>query len=167
MYILFRRGRNLKEIGFSFSWKDFRISLLLFLIIILASNLYDYIGYNSFRLTATRALNLKPKNIYLWQTPITIWYLFYWLIGPFYEELIVRAYLISEIEYLTRKTYLAVILSIVLQTSYHLYLGHISVIFLTLTFLIYSLYYVKWRRITPIILSHLYWNIFIMLLHAR
>lgn len=45
------------------------------------------------------------------------------LVNPFYEELLVRAFLISEAEVIYRSTALAVCMSVGLQASYHLFQG--------------------------------------------
>lgn len=79
-------------------------------------------------------------------------------INPFYEEIIVRAYTISEVKCLTGSNYLAIILSIVIQTSYHLYQGLSSALMLAVMFLVYSLYYVKSKRIMPVIIAHMYFD---------
>jgi len=77
-------------------------------------------------------------------------------VNPFFEELIVRAYLISEVTMLTGSTTLAVVISVLLQTSYHLYQGVPNAIGLAFVFLMFSLYYVKTHRAWPIILAHMY-----------
>jgi len=45
------------------------------------------------------------------------------LLNPFFEELIVRAYLMTEIMDLTGSAMLAIATSVLLQASYHLYYG--------------------------------------------
>jgi membrane protease YdiL (CAAX protease family) len=77
-------------------------------------------------------------------------------LNPFFEELIVRAYLMTEIQFLTGSVTKAVIISTILQTSYHLYQGGAAAISHAATFLIFSIFYAKTNRITPVILAHLY-----------
>ena len=80
-------------------------------------------------------------------------------LNPFYEELIVRAYLLTEVRQLTGSATKAVILSTVLQTSYHLYQGGPSALSWGIIFLLFSIYYAKTGRIAPIILAHLYMDV--------
>jgi len=91
-------------------------------------------------------------------------------INPVFEELIVRAFLISEATLLTGSAGLAVILSVLLQTSYHLYQGIPNAIGDGLIFLVFSLYYVKTRRLWPVILAHLWLDLYAVIfyhLHVR
>jgi membrane protease YdiL (CAAX protease family) len=76
------------------------------------------------------------------------------LLNPFFEELIVRAYLMTEVRELTGSPMLAVLVSVAVQTSYHLYKGWRGAISLTFMFLVFSVYYSRTRRITPVILAH-------------
>ncbi len=164
-YILFRQGRNFEQIGFSFSWKDIPVSILLFSIACIVYLAWDFVNFSGYYFITGRELDLSPKNVTFIRTNITAWSLLFCFVNPFYEELIARAYMMSEIEYLTRKKSLAVILSVGLQTSYHLYQGFYPAWLLVPLFLIVSLYYVKWRRITPVILVHLYYDFFALIRH--
>jgi membrane protease YdiL (CAAX protease family) len=76
------------------------------------------------------------------------------LLNPFFEELIVRAYLMTEVRDLTGSPMLALVLSAVVQTSYHLYYGWARALGLSFQFLAFSVYYAWRRRATPIIVAH-------------
>lgn len=76
------------------------------------------------------------------------------VVNPIFEEMIVRAFLMSETIALTGSTALAVLFSSILQTSYHLYQGIPYAISLGLVFLLFSLYYARTRRILPILFAH-------------
>jgi membrane protease YdiL (CAAX protease family) len=78
------------------------------------------------------------------------------LLNPFFEELIVRAFLISEAAALTGSAAVAVAISVVLQTAYHLYQGIPNALGLGAFFLLFSLYYVRTQRAFPIIIAHLW-----------
>ncbi|HEX7894639.1 MAG TPA: CPBP family intramembrane glutamic endopeptidase [Terriglobales bacterium] len=75
-------------------------------------------------------------------------------INPVYEEMIVRAFLISETAALTGSSAIAVLFSVLLQTSYHLYQGVPYALALGVVFLIFSIYYVRTHRIWPIVIAH-------------
>jgi membrane protease YdiL (CAAX protease family) len=77
-------------------------------------------------------------------------------LNPFYEELIVRAYVITELKQLTNSVWKPIILSTLLQTSYHFYQGIPMALGEGAGFLVFSIYYSKTNRIAPIILAHLY-----------
>jgi membrane protease YdiL (CAAX protease family) len=91
----------------------------------------------------------------------------YALLNPFYEELLVRAFLISEVEAIYRSTALAVFASVALQTSYHFYQGLPAALSHIPPFLLFSLYFVRTRRILPVILAHMFMDISALALYFR
>ncbi|MGA2301686.1 MAG: CPBP family intramembrane glutamic endopeptidase [Candidatus Acidiferrum sp.] len=76
------------------------------------------------------------------------------LLSPFFEELIVRAYLMTEVIELTGSSTLAVALSVVVQFSYHLYYGWAGAISLSFFNLALALYYARSRCALPVIVAH-------------
>ena len=76
------------------------------------------------------------------------------LLNPFFEELIVRAYLMTEVQDLTGSSALAILVSVIVQFSYHLYYGWAGAISLSFQFLIFALYYARSRNISPVIVAH-------------
>ena len=85
------------------------------------------------------------------------------LLNPFFEELVVRAYLMTEITELTGSTVWAFILSVVVQFSYHLYYGWAGAISLSFQFLVFALYYAHSRRALPVVLAHDFFDVYGML----
>ena len=78
------------------------------------------------------------------------------ILNPWFEELIVRAYTMKEITFLLGKPWLAVAISVGIQSSYHLYQGIPNAILLGVGFTVFAMYYVKSGRIFPVILAHFY-----------
>lgn len=76
------------------------------------------------------------------------------IVNPVFEEMIVRAFLMSEILTITGSSALAVLFSVLLQTSYHLYQGLPYALGVGVIFLIFSIYYVRTRQIWPVIIAH-------------
>jgi len=76
------------------------------------------------------------------------------LVNPVFEEMIVRAFLMSETIALTGSSALAVLFSLLLQTSYHLYQGLPYALGAGVIFLVFSIYYARTRRIAPVIIAH-------------
>lgn len=61
----------------------------------------------------------------------------------------------SEVIRLGGSCWLAVLISVAVQLSYHLYQGPAGAITITITFTVFSIYYVRTRRVMPLILAHL------------
>lgn len=78
----------------------------------------------------------------------------FFVLNPFYEELIVRGYLMTEVEELSGSVIAAVMASVVLQTSYHLYQGWLAATLHFVTFLILSIYYTRTRKLLPVLVVH-------------
>jgi uncharacterized protein len=76
------------------------------------------------------------------------------LLNPFFEELIVRAYLMTEVKDLTGSWTLAIAISAAVQFSYHLYYGWETALALSFQFLVFSFYYAATRRATPVVIAH-------------
>jgi membrane protease YdiL (CAAX protease family) len=73
--------------------------------------------------------------------------------APKVEELIVRAYLMTGIRALKGSAALAVAASTVLQASYHLYYGWWTALAMGVQFLMLSLYFARWRRALPLVVT--------------
>jgi membrane protease YdiL (CAAX protease family) len=166
-YVLFRQGRALTEIGLSIRWKDVPISLLLFLGTY-ASYFVSYLVFYSIQNVLVPAAVTAPAI----QHPVLDASLKYLpfialLINPVFEEVIVRGYMITEVELLSRSTTIAVISSALLQTIYHLYQGVLPALASGCGFLFLSIYFVKKRRLLPVILAHLYFDMLALVMYRR
>jgi membrane protease YdiL (CAAX protease family) len=104
---------------------------------------------------------LKVPGRAFWGHP-TVGALPYFLLTPIFEELIVRAYLMTEIIELTGSSLLAVVVSVLLQASYHLYYGWYGAVCLGFSFLILALYYAKYRRALPVMFAHELYDLIVL-----
>jgi membrane protease YdiL (CAAX protease family) len=102
-----------------------------------------------------RALNSTPRNVEFMSSMLSVAGVIFLLINPFFEELIARAYVITEVRFLTGSSFLAVLASVVLQSSYHLYQGVVPALLSMALFGVFSLYYIRAKKIMPVILAHM------------
>lgn len=155
-YVLRRHGRRFRDIGLGWSRRDIPAAAAVTLV---AYVVYRSIGRSLWLLhyslfgtfphaVTTRVLFGHASYFMLLQM----------LVNPFYEELLVRAYLMTEVIELTGSTTLAVFLSVVVQTSYHLYYGWWTALALGFQFLVLSLYFARWRRALPLAIAHWYFD---------
>jgi membrane protease YdiL (CAAX protease family) len=84
----------------------------------------------------------------------------FFLLTPLFEELIVRAYLMTEVLELTGSSTLAILLSVLLQASYHLYYGWAGAFYISFIFLCFALFYARTRRALPVVVAHGFQDIF-------
>ena len=158
-YVLMRRRKTFSSLGLPWEWKDIGRSIVLMVVGCVAY----YTVYAGFSYTGLAAVAHKTSSDQvagrLFGSGVSLVTFLFLFLNPFFEELIVRAYLITEIKLLSNSTVKAIIVSTVLQTSYHFYQGIPLALSYSVTFLIYSIYYAKTNRIAPIILAHLYCDV--------
>jgi membrane protease YdiL (CAAX protease family) len=166
LYILFRQGRSVKDIGLNFHWADGPRSVVLAITGVVANYVFWVFLYNFYRNLTGHPPDATPRNVefvrsFSWAGVFLV------LINPWFEELIVRAYLISEVRWLSGSTVLAIAASVVLQSSYHLYQGVFPALIYAVLFLVFSIYYVRSGRILPVILAHFYFDAMAVFSHWR
>ena len=162
-----RQRRRIRDLTLSFSWKDLPESLLLAIgAYIIFVQFYLLLFYLYYILTG-RALNATPQNIEHLKTKITLAAVLLMLVNPFYEEILARAYLITEVQFLTGNRLIAVLVSVTLQSAYHLYQGTVSALLIAVLFTVFSIYFVMRRKILPVILAHMYFDFIALLSNAQ
>jgi membrane protease YdiL (CAAX protease family) len=153
-YVLFAQGRGWKNIGWNFAWLD----ILRGVGLVVGSTIAMYVIWIPLQL-AYRSYSghyLTPKPIHgMLGVGVTTLSIAFVCLNPFFEELIVRGYLMSEISALGGSGLLAILISIAVQMSYHLYQGFARAIALVITFAVFSIYFWKTRRIAPVVIAHL------------
>ncbi len=169
LYVVLKyQSRTFKDIGFSFPmrigevWHSFALFVgafpLGFVVLFLVFIVYPPLRHQTHR---------TFDDADLFGSQITVWSVLFVCLNPFHEELIVRSFLITEMEYFYRSTVFAVLVSVTIQSSYHLYQGLSATLLHASTFLLFSIYYVRTRRILPVILAHLYLDVSALALYAR
>jgi membrane protease YdiL (CAAX protease family) len=153
-YVMGRQGKTRRDIGWNPQLADLSRALGLFLLVIVAG-WFVYYGVQ-YLYYAHSGHYLAARSLYsMLGFGVSALSIAYACLNPFCEELIVRAYTITEVLSLGGTRKLAVVTSVVVQLSYHLYQGWVNVLWLTPIFLVVSIYYVRTRRIVPVILVHL------------
>jgi membrane protease YdiL (CAAX protease family) len=155
-YVLGRRGKTIRDLGWSWAWKDVGWSVLLHLVTG-AAYYFVYATIYSFRAVVSNpsaSTDLVGHQLFSGGSSFAL--LLALVVNPFFEELIVRAYVMTEVQLFTRSAVWAIIVSTLLQTGYHLYQGIPLAVAEGAGFLIFSIYYARTNRIAPIILAHLY-----------
>ena len=156
-YVLFRQGRDFRSLGLGFSWKDIPRSILVIVLAYIAFLVW-WFGIVGIYRSLSRPLNSSPQNVEFMSSMLSILGVLFLLLNPFFEELIARAYVISEVQFFTGSQSVAVLISVVIQSSYHLYQGIVPALLTTSMFAVFSLYYVRTRRITPVIIAHMFFD---------
>jgi len=166
LYLVLRdQKRRFRDIGLSPGVRltDLAHSFALFFGALFSSGIFYFALWSIFGRGWQRSFDRSM----IFGTTLGVLPVVYALLNPFFEELLVRAFLVSEIEAIYRSTVLAVCVSVALQTSYHLYQGLPAMFSHVPTFLLFSLYFVRTRRILPVILAHMFMDVYALAFYFR
>lgn len=152
-----RLPMRIAEVGHSFALflGAFPLAVIVFLAVFAV---YAALGHQVHRTFTDSAL---------FGSRVTLLTVFWVFLNPFYEELIVRGFLITEVEHFYGSTALAIFVSVVLQSFYHLYQGLPAALVHASTFLLFSIYFVRNRRILPVVVAHLFLDVGALALFAH
>lgn len=153
VYVLFKRNKTCKGLGLEINFKEIVYGIGLGMVATVVFSLSWYILRAMLPLAYTN--KLTARNISFLSDHFSWPFLIYVLVNPFFEELIVRGYLMTEIYFLSKSKVLAITISVLLQAIYHLYQGILPTLLLASVFLIYSIFYSKTGKLTPVIVAHL------------
>jgi membrane protease YdiL (CAAX protease family) len=153
-YVLSGQSRSWKSIGWNLKWTDIPSGVGLLLGSLLAA--YTILIPIQVLMHAYSGHYLRPKSLHgFFGFGISGLSIAFVCLNPFFEELIVRGYLMTEIIDLCGNGALAVLISIAVQVSYHTYQGLLHAMAITAIFTVSSIYFWRSRRIAPIVLAHL------------
>jgi membrane protease YdiL (CAAX protease family) len=158
-YVLSRRTLGFRSIGLRWSPMDVGAGMLLALVSY-GAYAFTYSFIQSFQHAVSGAGSTARE---VFGHPPVVMGIAFCLLNPLVEEMVVRAYLMTEITELTGSRARAVIVSVVVQSSYHLYYGWAGAIALSFQFLIFALYYAYSRRALPVVIAHGFFDVYGML----
>jgi membrane protease YdiL (CAAX protease family) len=152
-YFLKVRGWKLQDFNLDISFKILGIGVLLLMFSNLILNIiYMLPEYLSVNIESTTyQLNIKPT------AHIGIIILSSVIINPIFEEVFLVGYLSKWFSNFTPVVF--IIVSITLRLSYHTYQGLWALTGMTIFGLILTLYYVRYKRLTPVVIAHALFNL--------
>jgi hypothetical protein len=157
-YVLARTGRKFRDIGLRWSFRDVGVGIVVLVVAVAALlTVYRASFAVHFAIYGTAPVHHRASEFF---GHFRFAMLPYFLIGPAHEELIARAYLMTEIRELTGSTLLGSLASLALQFTYHLYYGWWGALTVTGMFLVFTLYFARWRRALPILVAHELYDMF-------
>lgn len=156
--VLFKRqGRRLQDIGLSFQWTDLPKALGLVVAAVVAMWTTWFVVTYGWLLITLR-FPQSPNTRAMFSTSSLWLFLPFLLLNPFFEEILVRGYLMTELIDLRKSVLLATVASILVQTSYHLYYGVAGAMVVGSGLTVLAIYFAKSRRLMPVILAHMLWD---------
>ena len=151
--LLFIRNWRLKDFNLHFSLRLVGVAFLL----IIANNILSNLSYKAFSVLHLVTAELEKAVNVKWS--ITIYGLIPLLvINSLFEESIVVGYLFKRLEKISGVVVIS--FSILIRQLYHLYQGPTTFFGIIPMGLVFGLYYLKYRRLTPLIIAHGLSNLF-------
>jgi len=154
-FVLSEQGRTWRDIGWTLHWGDMLHGIGLIVASALATSGATMCFQLLYRDVTGHWLQSRPVQG-MWSFGPSVLSILLAVVNPFFEEMIVRAYTMTEVKALGGSSTLAMLVSVLIQMSYHTYQGLLRGIGLTITFTLFSLYFSRKRRIAPVILAHLF-----------
>jgi len=156
--VLFKRqGRRLQDIGFGFQWTDLPKALGLAVAAVVVMWVMRFVLTYVWLLTTLR-IPQWPETHAMFSSSSLWLFLPFLLLNPFFEEILVRGYLMTELIDLRKSVLLATFTSLVVQTSYHLYYGVACAMVVGSGLTVLAIYFAKSRRLMPVIVAHMLWD---------
>lgn len=162
-YVFSRQRRSISSIGLGFRFSDpfkgFGLMILAGIIVAWLHSLVHGIDH---------VLGIVPDTRFVadsgWKER-SFSELIHSISSPIFEEVLVRGYLMTEMIELGKPVVLAILTSVLLQTSYHVYYGLGSAVALSGAFIVLAAYFAESRRLTPVIFAHLFWDLILYFAH--
>jgi membrane protease YdiL (CAAX protease family) len=151
-YVVFRQGRKFSDLGLSFDLKQVRQGFGLALVAYLGFIVSYSISCHAFPESIAVTKVAQARMVQAFGFNFAAW--IFMFLNPVFEELIVRAFTITEVKALTGSTFFAVLVSVSIQSFYHLNQGELVTGCYAVMFLIFSIFYVRTGRILPVIIAH-------------
>jgi membrane protease YdiL (CAAX protease family) len=157
-FVLFKRqGRQLRSIGFGFQWTDLpKAAGLVAVAFTVMGLMVATVHYAYFLITQRTFHDNGPHSGFSGSSLALI--LPFIILNGLFEETLVRGYLMTEFIDLRGSVVLATVISLGLQTSYHLYYGIYGAAMVGCGLSVLAIYYAKSRRLMPVILAHMLWD---------
>lgn len=149
-YILMRRGKSFLDLGLTWARKDILWAVVLGFVGSLAFRaVYDAIYFVGLTAVSHKASSEYVGNM-LFGAGISVVTILFQFLNPFFEELIVRAYVMTEVKRLTNSVTKAIIISTLLQTSYHFFKEHLRLLVTWRLFLYFRFFTQKLIELLPL-----------------
>ena len=153
-YVLSRNSHGFQNLGLRWTSRDVAVAFPL----ALGSGLaFALLAPMTFEVAATVSgdrPHVADVGNYIFGTSISMATVLSAILVGFFEELIVRGYLMTEVRRFTGSIVFAVLCSVAVQTSYHFYQGGPAALAHVGGFMVFAVYYAKTNRILPPILAH-------------
>ncbi len=148
-----KRKWQLQDFNLDFKVKMIGIALLL---VFIRESIGLIITKSFIAIIGSISIQLNEPNISL-QTGIFSMAMMV-IINSIYEEVLLTGYLFKRFEYFHPAIIIAI--SFLIRASFHTYQGSINLIMVFILALVFGLYYLRYRKLWPIIIAHGIGNIF-------
>jgi membrane protease YdiL (CAAX protease family) len=165
-YVLNRSSRRFRDLGLFWSSRDVAVALPLALGAGLAHALLLPITYGGAEMLSGHPPQIADISNYLFGLSVSMAAVLGAIVVGFFEELIVRGYLMTEVKCFTGSIIFAIVCSVAVQVSYHFYQGGPRALAYVGTFMVLAGYYAKTNRLLPPVLAHIVIDLCALVMYA-
>lgn len=165
-YVLDRRCLGFQDLGLRWTSRDVATALPLALGSMVGYWIVGLLAAGGVEMAGGRQPQVADIGSYLLGTSVSMAAVFGAVLNGFFEELIVRGYLMTEVRRLTGSILFAMLCSMGVQCSYHLYQGGLPAMAHVGGFLVFAGYYAKTNRLLPLVLAHSALDLYAVVMHA-
>ena len=165
-YVLSRSSRGFQNLGLRWTSRDVAVALPLALGSGLAYWLLLPITLGGAEMLSGHQPHGPNLGNIIFGTSISMATVLLQILIGFFEELIVRGYLMTEVKRFTGSILFAILCSVAVQTSYHFYQGGPLALAHIGGFMVFAMFYAKTNRILPVVLAHIALDLNALVMHA-
>jgi membrane protease YdiL (CAAX protease family) len=165
-YVLSRSKRGLQDLGLRWTSRDVAVALPLALASGLAYRLLLPLTSWGAEMVGGHPPQGPDISNYLFGTSISMATVLCEFLNGFFEELIVRGYLMTEVRRFTGSVPFAIFCSVAVQVSYHFYQGGPMALAHVGGFMVFAGYYAKTNRLLPPVLAHIAIDLYALVMYA-
>lgn len=159
-YVLLRRGLDFRALGLTWSLPEAGIGVsLAFAALVAIGITVLFMSRVHFLLYGSKIAWPHMSDYFPALTPF---FFVYAVINCFFEELLARAFVMTELRQLTGSVFFAGFCSVLLQFSYHTYYGLAGAAAVCSIFAVFAVYYAKTGQALPIIVGHTLYDLIVL-----
>jgi len=164
-YVLSRTSRGFRDLGLRWTSRDVAVALPLALGAGLAELLFSLI-FAGAQIGSGQEPQGPDIGKLMFGISISILAIPDQVVNGFFEELLVRGYLMTEVRRFTGSILFAILCSVAVQVSYHFYQGGQAALAHIGCFMVFAAYYAKTNRLLPPILAHIAYDLYCLVMYG-
>jgi membrane protease YdiL (CAAX protease family) len=165
-YVLSRRSWRFRDLGLGWTSREVAAAVPLALGAEVADWLLGQVTFAGAEMLRGHGSQTPDIGNYLFGSSISMVTVLNLILNGFFEELIIRGYLMTEVKRFSGSILLAILCSVGVEVSGHFYQGGPAALAHAAGFMVFAGYYANTNRILPPILAHIAFDLYYLVVYA-